>query len=585
MLLNSPFFINANTDQTVFTITPDRPASDLSNFVFSIQLSQMPISFWNNVRLDGGNIRAFNISESTEYPLDIITINPEQKVGTICVRVPGVFSSSSDTQFKIKLDPMNSVRRSRGASTGMAAVWQDYEAVFMGGEYNANRAKTSGDFEIIGDVVTFDNVSTIQTFTDDPHQGIAWDRETGDLYTFDNNKIVRYNAAGTVLATNSNPSGDVETLLGIGTLGHVCDGCIFNNWIVIPINNFPTDTLCAIAVFNKTTLALVTASNVSSVSVGPDTSGICVGPGTNKLFTCYWNFMSTIRRWSINPTTGAVTDDGAGAALNISFTFNDAAQGIEFWNGSFWISDDSRDEIVRLNADGTGSRDQGLIGFDENGGSVTGNFEGICAYKDGLAFLVDPTSANSYATYARPRNIIFGGGGARYGTNDGYIERNGLAGGTTFTMAVSAARSASKQASLLSYRDFSSGLTNDRATLAHRFVTPNYRVEMWDNVNSWITISSPVNTALNTMNRIVGVYSGTTRTLYCDGTQIGTQTGITARDVDFDCLSVGIDDETLAESFDGNLTFAYVRLGALSAAWIAAEHSMISDPAGFFVIS
>jgi hypothetical protein len=41
----------------------------------------------------------------------------------------------------------------------------------------------------------------------------------------------------------------------------------------------------------------------------------------------------------------------------------------------------------------------------------------------------------------------------------------------------------------------------------------------------------------------------------------------------------------LGESFDGDLTFAYVRLGVLSAAWIVGEHSMISNPAGFYTIT
>jgi hypothetical protein len=563
------------------TIPSGTVGSDLTDFPVLIRLEDLPSSIWTGVRSDGGNIRAFDVTEATEYPIDVIVINYEAETGTIAVKVPSV-TAAADTEFKIIIDDIAEERYARGDTYGQAAVWDDYEAVFMGGESNLNRAKTTGEFEVLGDVNTFENVATIQTFTDDPHQGIAWDRATGDLYTFDNNKIVRYDDTGSVLATNSDPDGDVVSFLGIGTLGHLCDGTIYDDWIVIPVNNFPSTTRCAIAIFDKTTLAFVTATNVSATDT--EISSICYRPDTDRLYTCSWgSSMGTaigIRRWTINASTGAVASDGS---LPLDFNAVGAIQGIEWWNVHFWISDDSRDEIIRLNQDGTGPRDAGLIGLD-NGASVTGNFEGICAYKDGLAYLVDPTSANSYATYARPWNMGFGGGGALFGTNDGYIQRTGLTGGTTFTIGVSVARSAAKQASLLTFRDFSSGGTNDRVTLAHRFVTPNYNVEMWDNVNSWTTISTPVNSALNTMNRVVGVYSGTTRSLFCDGVQIGTQAGITARDADFDCLSVGIDDDTVAESFDGQLIFAYLRLGALSADWIEAEHLMISDPTTFYSI-
>ena len=173
----------------------------------------------------------------------------------------------------------------------------------------------------------------------------------------------------------------------------------------------------------------------------------------------------------------------------------------------------------------------------------------------------------------------------RYGTNDGYFEATGLTGSTTFTMAVSAKRSAAKQQSLASYRDFSAGTTNDRVTLAHRFVTPNYRIEAWDDVNSWLSPGTPVNAATGTWNRVAVVYNGTNRELYIDGVSKASQSGITARDAGFTAFSVGIDDTSAAESFDGDMAFAYIRHGVLSAAWLAAEHSMLSNPAGFYTIT
>ena len=81
------------------------------------------------------------------------------------------------------------------------------------------------------------------------------------------------------------------------------------------------------------------------------------------------------------------------------------------------------------------------------------------------------------------------------------------------------------------------------------------------------------------------VYNGTNRELYIDGVSRASQSGITARDAGFTAFSVGVDDTSTAESFDGDMAFAYIRHGVLSAAWLAAEHSMLSNPAGFYTIT
>ena len=88
-------------------------------------------------------------------------------------------------------------------------------------------------------------------------------------------------------------------------------------------------------------------------------------------------------------------------------------QAVEYWRGHYWLTDDTRDEVIRVKADGTFNIDDCPIQFaDDNSTSVTGNYEGICVYKDGLAVLADPTSANSYMIYSTPANFDFGGGGA-----------------------------------------------------------------------------------------------------------------------------------------------------------------------------
>jgi hypothetical protein len=138
---------------------------------------------------------------------------------------------------------------------------------------------------------------------------------------------------------------------------------------------------------------------------------------------------------------------------------------------------------------------------------------------------------------------------------------------------------------LASFRDFSSGGIDDRATIVNRFVSPNYQIQAWDNTNTWLTPGTPINTALNAFNRAALIYSGTTRSLYVDGTLRASQAGITAKDAGYSAFTVGSEDSTNGEHFDGDIAFAYLRMQAMSADWLAAEYSMLSSPPGFYTIT
>lgn len=580
-----PVAVGAAGTAYQIAIAAGKVSADLTDFPVMVDLSLMPSSFWANVNREGGNIRAYASVGGAEYPLDISSFHHNAQDGTLWVKVPSI-TVAAGANFILELGPASQQRAARAAANGSAAVWSDYHSVFLGGENTDDRASTSRTFYIDGDCVSFLNVGNPEmTFAEDPHQGITWHRASGEVYTSDNNVLRRYSASGTLLASNTNPTADIMAATGMTGLIHLCDICVVDDWLIVPTNDYPSTTRCAVAVFDRTTLALVAATNVSAVNT--EISGICWNPEIERLVTCNWGTFLRLFRFTLDRSTGAIGADG-NILLNRTggLSMNSAAQGIEWWRGHYWISNDDRDEVVRVKPDGTYHGDDAPVQFSDNSAaSVSGNYEGICVYKDGLAVLVDPSSANSYMIYSRPMDTPFGGGGARYGTNNGFFEARPLSGATVFTMAVSAARSSVKQQALLSYRDWASGGTNDRVTIGHRFVTPNYRIEAWDDINGWLSPTTPVNAATGVWNRVAVVYNGTSRQLFIDGVSRATQAGITARDVGFSALSVGIDDTTAAESFDGDLAFAYLRHGVLSAAWLAAEHSMLSNPASFYTVT
>lgn len=560
------------------TIASGTVGSTLTNFPVMIDLTEMPLSFWDDVRDDGGNIRAY--SGATQLPVDVVCVLPGAQSGTIWVKVPSI-ASETDTTFDIRLAAATELLPNHADTYGRHAVWADYEAVVLGGWDLANRA--GGTYTVSGDPETFERVTTaVWTFTEDPHQGIAWDEASGDIITFDSNAIRRYNSAGVLQVSNTDPSGDVETAESSATLGHCGDGCIVGDYVVVPINNYPTETLAFLGVFDKSTLALVDTLDITAIS--PSISSICWNSDTQRLVSVNWGSLVSLKTYTINQSTGAVTSDST-----ITVTQSEGsltwAQGIEYYAGAYWLVDDERDEVLRCELDGTLNRSSGLINANPDGTSITGNIEGITRYLDGLAMLVDPDAANSYVSYYRPRNMDGAGGGyysAAVATRVDYP----VGSGTTWTMMATHITGDNAQMAVTSYRDLSSGGTDDRATVVVRRSAAtgnNMRREVWDNTNGWISETSPTTLILGETHRHGAVYDGTTRSLYTNGA-LANSGSITARDAGFDTFTIGAGDTDTTEIFKGHIGFAYLRLEVMSADWLAAEWAMVNSPGTFYTI-
>lgn len=560
------------------TIASGTVGSTLTDFPVMIDLAEMPATFWDDVRADGGNIRAY--SGVTQLPVDVVCVLPGDQSGTVWVKVPSI-DSGADTTFEIRLEAATELALDHGDTYGRHAVWADYEMVMLGGWDLANRA--GGTYVMEGDPETFERVSTaVWTFTEDPHQGIAWDEASGDIITFDSNAIRRYNSAGTLQASNTDPSGDVEAAEGSATLGHLCDGCVVGDFIIAPVNNYPTETLAFLGVFDKTTLALVDTLDITAISAS--ISSICWNPDTERLVSVNWGSLTTLKTYTIDQSTGAVASDSTITVTQSEGTVSQI-QGIEYYAGAYWLVDDERDEVLRCELDGTLNRSAGLINFSPDGASITGNFEGITKYLDGLAVLVDPDAANSSVNYYRPRNMAGGGGGLHQevGVDVGYP----VTGATVWTMMITHKTTANAQQSIMSYRDFSSGATDDRATISIRRSAAtgnNMRREAWDNTNSWISETSPTTILTGETHRHGIVYNGTTRYLYANGA-LKNSGSITARDADFDYITIGQSDTANSERYFGDTAFAYLRHEAMTADWLAAEWAMVNSPGTFYTIA
>ena len=115
-------------------------------------------------------------------------------------------------------------------------------------------------------------------------------------------------------------------------------------------------------------------------------------------------------------------------------------QAVEYWRGHYWLTDDTRDEVIRVKADGrsisTTARSSLPTTTARRSLATT---KASASARTVLAVLADPTSANSYMILLDPGEFRFRRRRARYGTDDGYFEATGLTGSTTFTLSASGA--------------------------------------------------------------------------------------------------------------------------------------------------
>lgn len=169
------------------------------------------------------------------------------------------------------------------------------------------------------------------------------------------------------------------------------------------------------------------------------------------------------------------------------------------------------------------------------------------------------------------------GGGLRITANLQLVALNQLAGSSTFTMASSGTfTDVSINRSFCAYQE-TFGTNDGRATIGVRQSTNRY--SNWDTTNSW---NDGATVSTNTPVRLHGIYNGATeKRLYVNGALSATDNTVSAVGASNDSFCVGEGGANSSYHL-GDLGFVYLRLGVLSADWIAAEYLNLSDPGAFF---
>lgn len=327
----------------VVTVASGKVGSNLSNYPLMIDLRDMPGSFWDDVRTDGGNIRAYAADGTTLIPHDVTYINKSRELGRMFVKTD--LLAASDNEVVIKLLDSSTTKLSNSDTNGRNAVWADYEVAWVFPDA-ANRSGKShsqtNNFVLHSEWIH----KQYYEFAGNPHQGLAVDA-SGNVVTIDTNYLRRYDdaALGALLASNADPVGAVKTASGKSTLNHLSDGCIIAGELWIPVSEYPTSGGYdeVLAVFNLSTLALDRYYDVSSVGRG--VSGICYNPDTGLIYGTDYSDGTSLMVFN---TSGVYQ-----TSISLSTTIT-LLQGIEWVEDHFILSSETGANLYyRCELDGT----------------------------------------------------------------------------------------------------------------------------------------------------------------------------------------------------------------------------------------
>lgn len=574
MVVNSQRFGAApSTDWTAtLTIGSGEVSSNLTNYPLYVDLADMPSGFWANTN-EGKDLRA-SVS-GTQIPVDVVWCSVAEQKGALFLKVPTVASGSSTT-IDLEGDGLSD-RVANNDTYGRNAVWSDYHAVFMLGESCGDDRTGGAIASVVGDPDFFELIETSSTDLNS-HQGICWDGT--HYYTTDDNAIYKWNSSWTQVDSNTDPIGDAA-VGGSPTVNHCGDPDVHNGLLYIPLECYPASGglyNAHIVVFDAATLSFVTSYDISAQAHEASSIAYCGRDGLLYVSDFDANFNKLFK---YDPSDGSY--DGT---LTLSHNVTNT-QGVTWWRDYFWMSQDANDETMRVDyagnvTQGNLSGGAGGIGF---GTGTAGNYEGIGHRDDGLIQHIDPGTTER-AEIWRPRRLSKAaqGGASFAGAAGTAITATGRSSFTVFTLGATinlAAKTANHP--IVSYTDATiTPGTNTRTTLAYRHA--NTTLAVWDSANSWMDSSPIVNPSTGTSYRVHAVYNGTTnRKLYVDGVLKNTS-GAISNAPTADALFIAADDTDFAETTNGVVGFVYLRNSILSDAWLAAEHSNLNSPSGFYSI-
>lgn len=543
-------------------------ASTLTAFPVYFDLANMPAGFWTHlVHDDGGDIRV-KTSGGIDIPLDLLWIDRGNQRGVLFYRQ--TLTNGGPTVAYVHYGVVSDELVPPTDPNGRNAVWADYERVFTFGDNLTDRTGNGADVAPVSGPAppkTLQNTTTSANLG--VHQGVAWDGT--HYYVTDTNAIKKYDAAFSLVDTNSDPCGDVTAATG-DTVDHVGDPCIHNGMLYVPVEiyvNISTWSNMKIARFDPATLDFIDAIDVSAQN--HEVSSICYCPIDDLMYVT--SFADNAQLFRYDPDTLAYD-----SALALTGVAHAQFQGITWWRNAFWINTNSPQQVT-FRCDFNGAKRTASYYV------TSGVWEGLDAFGDeGLVCLHDTSGASTGVVRRLIPYRTFGGGGVSMsaGTDEHYIATS-VPTFTIWTLGASVRyTSLGQNRALASYDVNGSAATNDRATLAFRSATG--QMGLWNVTDSWLMSTTSVSTGVD--YRLNITQNGTTnRKIYTNGGGVQTDAGVAQKPSGgANAIYIGVENAGSVEDMDGLVGFVYLRDGELSADWIAAEYSNLDAPGSFYSV-
>lgn len=548
-----------------------------------IDLAEMPASFWTNVQEGGANLRAY--SGGAEIPLAVVRVDTGQELGGVVAYLPTV-DSSADTVVDIVCLSAISELPAVGSTNGRDAVFADLQAAWVGGP-------THNDFSGAGawDIPAFNSrfiqlsdLGTFNTFGRNYHQGVAYDSAENQWFGIDTMHVDRLNSSYVIQTSNASLNSQVATDLGLGAgaVDHLGAGCVVGDYLIIPLSNYPTETVACLAVVNKTTLALISSINISATT--GKAGSVCWNDAEQRLIVIDWDDAggaSEFYKYSLTGTTLAL-DSTVSLSANLS-----EIQGIEYYENAYWMVEGVNGRIIQMSLAGVtdGARYFGTL--------AESAYEGLTKYQGTLMATVDP-AGNTYIQQFRPVAYPMSvGGGVTKTSFSPYASLSGIATATTgYSFGVTFNNVQDDTSCIATFLEAGGAQSNDRGGLiVRRSGGVNY-LGFWDGNggNSYTPPTASDAPALtnSTDYRAWVCYDpvAETITLYLNGSQVFQRTSVTIDCGAYDTIFLGMDDEDTNEVFYGTLGYMLFQRGTPpTASEIALEYLALNDPSTLYSIA
>lgn len=539
------------------TIPSGSVGSDLIDFPVMVDLADMPSSFWVGVRGDGGNIRAYAADGITPIPLDVTHIDGVLEEGRLFVKRS--ISALSDTVFVLTLLNGLEVALAPDDANGQYAVWSGYEAVVVFPE-EVNRADGAGLTHVGAQsgVYPWKEVAQ-QSYT--AHQGVSFDGTYH--YAVDTNYLRKYSTGTTIVASNSDPVGDMKTATGEAALNHCGSPSIVDGELWTPIEAYPKVG----GSYDKQYIGRFALSDMSYLGyieltgATRESSALAVDDALNRIYVTDYTNGASIPYF--DKATGAYL-----GAVPLSLGLPQL-QGITEFEGGWLVSGIGYPRGPRRVAkDGT----VGGYLFQE---WYAGNIEGVNYHPATKTVTFDKGNVRDYRVET---------GLTDWRRQHGYVSYHTVPSSGVWTVAVSwrPTPSLSGNNGVVGVNETGNTGTSGRTAVGRR---SNGTMSAWNSSNGWL--GTGIGISYYTPKRVGFQHDGTVhRKIFTDGA-VATDLGVSQRPssgANMDWF-FGAANSNNTERNYGEFQFAWCRSESMSEDWMAADADNMNAPSSFYSIA